>query len=55
MNIGQLLFEKYAVTYNLENGQLGLTPFAVPEPGAMTLLLGAAGVFGVWRLSRRHD
>lgn len=49
MNIGQLLFEKYAVTYNLENGQLGLTPFAVPEPGAMTLLLGAAGALLAWR------
>ncbi len=50
MNVGQLLFEKYAVTYDLANGQLGLTPYAVPEPGtAGLLLLGAAGVLGARR------
>lgn len=53
MNIGQLLFEKYAVTYDLSTGRLGLTPYAVPEPGtASLLLLGAAGALAVWRRRR---
>ncbi|PTX99196.1 hypothetical protein DB345_02135 [Spartobacteria bacterium LR76] len=53
MNIGQLLFEKYAVTYDLANGQLGLTPYAVPEPGTAGLLLGGAAALLAWRLNRR--
>lgn len=54
MNIGQLLFEKYAVTYDLANGQLGLTPYTVPEPGTGALaLLGAAGALAAWRFNRR--
>lgn len=50
LNVGQLLFENYAVTYDLENGQIGFTPYTVPEPGAAGLLLvGTAGTLAAWR------
>ncbi len=35
LNIGALLFQQYVVTYDLENGLLGLTP--IPEPSALFL------------------
>ncbi len=52
LNIGTKLFQEYQVTYDLENGRIGFTPYAVPEPGTWALLALGAALAGVHRLRR---
>jgi hypothetical protein len=55
LNIGAPVFQQYDVTYDLENGLLGLTP--IPEPSGILLSLAAlAALVGVrlfWRICYR--
>lgn len=54
MNIGAKLFQNYIVTYDLEGGKVGLTPYAVPEPTAAGLsTLTALVLMGRGRKGRR--
>ena len=39
VNTGATLFQTYAVTFDLQNGLVGLTPYDVPEPSALLGLL----------------
>ena len=52
LNIGTKLFQEYQVTYDLENGRIGFTPYAVPEPGTWALLALGAALGGVYWLRR---
>jgi hypothetical protein len=42
LNVGALIFQQYDVTYDIENGRLGLTP--IPEPSTALLVVSAAFV-----------
>lgn len=50
LNVGALIFQQYQVTYNIEDGLLGLTP--IPEPSVVTLLAAAALAIGLRRPTR---
>jgi len=47
LNVGALIFQQYDVTFDIENGLLGLTPNNVPEPGS--LVLTALGIAFILR------
>ena len=48
LNIGTKIFQQYQITYDLQDGQIGLTPYTVPEPATFRLaFLGLIGLL-VW-------
>ena len=53
VNSGGYLFENYIVMFNLEDAQLTLVPYAVPEPSTIAFLLGATAL-GLPFLRRRR-
>lgn len=53
LNIGALLFQQYDVTFDIQNGLLGLTPNIVPEPDSLGLTALGIGLLLCHKRKRR--